>query len=314
VSDYFVGLDLGQAGDPTALVVLRRTPLVDSGGAVRRDHRNRRLFDYECPHLERYPLSTPYPEIVARVRSLLARPELQPGPCLALDATGVGRAVTDLFLDAHLPAECLPVTITGGSGEARRATWDARAGPIAYWVPKVELVSVVQATLSSGRLKLAKSLPLAETLRAELLHFKVRITAAAHEVYGTWREGQHDDLVLALALAVWAGDAAEFRLDCTLGEAVPVRDAPRRLPTPARAGGAIGRWDRPLEGEEDDDDPDDDDAAADNYGLGWARRDFYRPKRRDIPRRPPIWSARAADGNVAGPTGRDAGGAGGLVP
>ena len=27
----------------------------------------------------------------------------------------------------------------------------------------------------------------------------------AHDSYGAWREGQHDDLVLALALALWAG-------------------------------------------------------------------------------------------------------------
>ena len=25
----------------------------------------------------------------------------------------------------------------------------------------------------------------------------------AHDSYGAWREGQHDDLVLAVALAVW---------------------------------------------------------------------------------------------------------------
>ena len=29
---------------------------------------------------------------------------------------------------------------------------------------------------------------------------------AAHDIYGAWREGQHDDLVLATALAVWFGE------------------------------------------------------------------------------------------------------------
>jgi hypothetical protein len=32
---------------------------------------------------------------------------------------------------------------------------------------------------------------------------RVRTTASGHEQYGAWREGQHDDLVLAIALACW---------------------------------------------------------------------------------------------------------------
>jgi hypothetical protein len=31
----------------------------------------------------------------------------------------------------------------------------------------------------------------------------VRLTAAAHETFGVWRQGQYDDLVLAVALACW---------------------------------------------------------------------------------------------------------------
>jgi hypothetical protein len=51
-------------------------------------------------------------------------------------------------------------------------------------------------------------LPEAELLVKELQNFKVKITAAANEVFGEWREGQHDDLVLATALAAWAGERA----------------------------------------------------------------------------------------------------------
>jgi hypothetical protein len=43
----------------------------------------------------------------------------------------------------------------------------------------------------------------AETLETELQNFRVKITAAANETFGAWRERDHDDLVLALALAVW---------------------------------------------------------------------------------------------------------------
>ncbi len=40
----------------------------------------------------------------------------------------------------------------------------------------------------------------------ELTSFKVKITAAANETFGEWREGYNDDLVLALALGVWWGE------------------------------------------------------------------------------------------------------------
>jgi hypothetical protein len=37
-----------------------------------------------------------------------------------------------------------------------------------------------------------------------LLHFRAKIDSlTAHSSYGAWKEGQHDDLVLAVALAVW---------------------------------------------------------------------------------------------------------------
>ena len=41
-------------------------------------------------------------------------------------------------------------------------------------------------------------------MQAELLGFRVKIDpTTAHDSYAAWREGAHDDLVLALALAVW---------------------------------------------------------------------------------------------------------------
>jgi hypothetical protein len=36
----------------------------------------------------------------------------------------------------------------------------------------------------------------------------VKITAAANETFAAWREGAHDDLVLAVALACWHADRA----------------------------------------------------------------------------------------------------------
>ena len=52
-------------------------------------------------------------------------------------------------------------------------------------------------------------LPLAETRVAELDNFRVKKTALGADTFGAgteWRENAHDDLVLAVALAVWAGE------------------------------------------------------------------------------------------------------------
>jgi hypothetical protein len=70
-------------------------------------------------------------------------------------------------------------------------------------VPKRDLVSVIQVGLQNKILKIASQLPDAETLIRELQNFTVKITDAANDTYGAWREGTHDDLVLAVALAVW---------------------------------------------------------------------------------------------------------------
>lgn len=157
-----------------------------------------RLARYTLKHLQRYPLGTSYPAIVADVLRLLGRPELFPGTPLVVDGTGVGRAVVDQFKPA-LGRRLVPVTITAG---------DQVTESEGYWrVPKRELVGIVQVLLQTGRLLFAARLPLVEILTRELLAFQVKIDPmTAHDSYGSWREGTHDDCVLALALACWYGE------------------------------------------------------------------------------------------------------------
>jgi hypothetical protein len=39
--------------------------------------------------------------------------------------------------------------------------------------------------------------------RVELVKMRVKVTPGGYEQYGAWREGSHDDLVLAVALGHW---------------------------------------------------------------------------------------------------------------
>jgi hypothetical protein len=67
----------------------------------------------------------------------------------------------------------------------------------------------LESPSQNGRLKVAKDLPHAKTLTNELVNFKVKISLTGHDSYGAvedWRQGNHDDLVLALALPCWYGE------------------------------------------------------------------------------------------------------------
>jgi hypothetical protein len=115
---------------------------------------------------------------------------------LLIDKTGVGASVLDSFTHAGIGAAA--ITLHGGSAVSRDPQ---RAG---FRVPKRDLVTVTQVLLQNGRLKVAASLPEAETLRRELLNFRVKINPqTAHNSCEHWREGDHDDLVLAVSMACW---------------------------------------------------------------------------------------------------------------
>jgi hypothetical protein len=153
---------------------------------------------YHVRHLERPARGTRYPAVVARVRELLATPPLSRGTPLVIDKTGVGMAVADLFAAAGMRPHA--ITITGGEEVIKEGTYHTK-------VPKREVVGNLVAVFQTGRLKIAAGLAEGETLVDELVNFKVKVNlATGHDSYEGWREGMHDDLVLAVALAVWYGE------------------------------------------------------------------------------------------------------------
>ncbi len=175
MTNFYVGLDLGQSNDYTAVSVLER------------------VGDYQVRHLERVR-NVPYPQIVDKVSSMMHSPALEYRADLIVDQTGVGAPVVDLFRQAGLNP--IGVLIHGGDKASNEGgTWR---------VPKRDLVGSLQVLFQSGRLKISKKLPLASVLQSELLTFKVKIDPiTAHDSYSAWREQDHDDLVLSVAMAAW---------------------------------------------------------------------------------------------------------------
>jgi hypothetical protein len=240
---YYLGLDLGQARDYSALAILEEQLYVgdawanevlhqqdydkglsagwvspaaitpyQAGLALRLSGENGRPAEVPLAvrHLERFELGTKYTTVVDSVAPRVRSEPLRRMPAVLLvDKTGVGAAVLDSFTHARIGA--VAITLHGGSSVARDSQ---RAG---FRVPKRDLVTVTQVLLQNGRLRVAAELPEAETLKRELLNFRVKIDPkTAHDSYEHWREAEHDDLVLAVSMAAWFRQYWNRHLDAGL--------------------------------------------------------------------------------------------------
>lgn len=183
-----IGVDLGQKHDPTALAVVEQQRRGSGAGS---DH-------YLARHLERLPLGTSYPAVVARIAAIGTQLRT-PGrgrpmhwiAALYVDATGVGQPVIDLLLAAGV--RVTPVYFTHGD---RRTVEQG-----AVTLGKAWLVSRLQALLQTNRLHLPDTEE-ARALAKELQDYEIHVDQNANDTYGAFKVGTHDDLVTALGLAV----------------------------------------------------------------------------------------------------------------
>ena len=119
-----------------------------------------------------------------------------------MDYGGPGRPVYDQLRMVGLRP--VAIGITGGSEPNRTSNgWNA---------PKRDLVTATQSMLLDSRLRIASGLEHAETLIEELRDYRVKISPTGHDSYDA-RSGQHDDLILAVALCCWFRDYHWQNLD-----------------------------------------------------------------------------------------------------
>ncbi len=184
-----IGLDLGQRNDHTAVAIIDLAESVSF-------QRDPVTFEFLRTHrlllrgLRRLPLGTLYTDIPEKVRESIVDPppgHLGPRPrvTLAIDAGGPGLPVVDLFRQARYDCGILPAIITGvGVGGSLPGG--------TYSVPRRELVSLVRIALESGMLVFPADLPLKKELALELKNMDP-----------AGGQSQHDDMAVALALALW---------------------------------------------------------------------------------------------------------------
>ena len=193
---FLIAVTVGVGIQPTAIAVVEQEVLKSHGwlletGALR------------LKHLERMPLDASYPDIAARVSTLLETPEIKDGErCggaqVVIDVTGSGRAILELFERVEIE----PVVVTITSAGVR----EDQVGFNDWRVPKVELIGALRVVYETRRLKMAKDIDLVQTLVSELREFKMRPPRIDPSAPETWRDGQFDDLVFAVALVAWRAD------------------------------------------------------------------------------------------------------------
>lgn len=202
---YQEGDDIGQLVDPSARVILRvhdpdlNQPVDEfARGPVRIATREPRRM--EVVEVVRFPLDIPYTSLVRTLVSDFRRPELVVGanpPRMAVDITGVGRGVYDMLREAGVGPMGITIT-SGATAHNDKGIW---------YVPKRDLVMAAVLGMEQKTLLIGSEVPGCDLLVQELRAFKVKTTATGRESYAAseeWREGDHDDIVLALAIAVWA--------------------------------------------------------------------------------------------------------------
>lgn len=175
---FYAGLDFGKQGDYSALTIIEK--------------RRPTLW---IRYASRFPLGMSYPDQVAKLRSIIGRQSLGPSVKLILDRTGVGEAACDLITRAISTAEIIPVTITSG----RRVTLHKDGS---FGTPKKDLVSTLRMLIDSGQLRIAEKLRGKAVLEGELKSFQIQFNQHGHAKFES-PSGEHDDLVLSLALACW---------------------------------------------------------------------------------------------------------------
>ncbi|OYW08775.1 MAG: hypothetical protein B7X34_07980 [Acidobacteriia bacterium 12-62-4] len=193
----FLGLDLGKERDHTVLALCERRWQLGQWSAALHDHARRPVLVLR--DLIRVPLNTPYTQVPQLIKNAFTRHEatstfgvsVKTSRDVVVDAGGVGGGVLDIIRQAqdtlHLGSlQLVPVFTSSGHEPGRTASG-------CYTVPKRDLLTALRAVVEARSLIIPRQLALAPDLFQELAGLRQSGRSIA----------RHDDLAMALCLAVW---------------------------------------------------------------------------------------------------------------
>ena len=187
IQPYVVGLHLGPALAPSAIVLVRRT-----AGTTPRDPVTHRLAA-----ARRWPAGTRYDLMMPLVSAVLDRLNRREGvAALVANVTGIPEPTLDVVDAMAGSVRFEPTWVTTGER--------AEEGADGWHVPERDLVGVLQVLLAQERLKVPGTVPVAPVLLAQIDAFRMAGRHARDRYEPATRSD--DDLVIALALACWFGE------------------------------------------------------------------------------------------------------------
>ena len=192
---YFCGCDLGRKRDPSTLAIIE----VQYTGSGR---------VYVVSYLKRFTLSMLHTDIASKLlktdeslKRIAAKKGKQAINTFILDATGLGAPICELVEKVLGPlADMKQVYITGGINTTEGSAYNE------YHVPKGQLISGLMAAFDSKSIYMTRQSKEIDQIVTELAEFEIHITDSGRDIFDDRGKGHHSDLVIALALAVWAAD------------------------------------------------------------------------------------------------------------
>jgi hypothetical protein len=184
----YVGLDLGKRQDHTAIaaVELRWSYGAKDPATLHTAEHPKLLLSYST----RLPLDTETTRIPRFVRDTLQRYAPAYGEpartdTLLIDATGQGHTIVELIRKDQLKARIVPITLTGG--QVDRQLKDGY-----HSLPRPDLLNTLKMLFELGNIQLLSTAPGFVDIERELVQFQP-----------SGDQQEHDDLVMAFAMAVW---------------------------------------------------------------------------------------------------------------
>lgn len=189
-SRYWLGVDLGQANDFTAICAImdERLPTVIDG-RVKIGPRERTVV-----FADKFR-GVSYTDVVQHLNRLRNAPPFAGKTELAIDASSLGRVVSDQLWDQGVPHHAIQMT----AGQE----WNRKGRYIN--ASKTHMIETTSVLFSAGDLTFAEGLPLRKEIESDIASFSLTTTAAGNQVITQSRNASgHGDLGISLIVAAWA--------------------------------------------------------------------------------------------------------------